>query len=77
VLTPIKITTVVEDQYSKGLLNTNVYYTDSDSDEYGGYLTINPSYTDPFFNTGVTLTYYRAGVSAKTVTITATVIYGA
>jgi len=56
----------VLDQYGRGAVYRPVYWTDDDN---YGYITVNPTYTDLFFGTGNTNSYYRAGVQVRTVTI--------
>ena len=63
------VTAVVQDQYSNGVIFKPVDWTEDDPD---GYITINPAYTDVFFGTGAAVTYYRAGVVVRTVTIEGT-----
>jgi len=62
-----EITGNVEDQYGRGIIYKPVYWTDDDN---YGYITVDPTYTDLFFGTGNTTTYYRAGVQVRTVTVT-------
>ncbi len=64
-----EITVVVTDQYSDGIENKPVTFTDTDS---VGFITINPAYTDYFFGTGEAISYYKVGIVVATVTITAT-----
>lgn len=61
------ITANVLDQYNRGAVYKPVFWTDDD--DYG-YITINPTYTDLFFGTGNSTTYYRAGVQVRKVTVT-------
>jgi len=59
----------VFDQYGNGVVYKPVFWTDTDDD---GYVTINPSYTDIFFGTGKSVTYYRAGITPQPVTVEGT-----
>lgn len=68
----LTLTAVVTDQYGDGVYNKTVYFEDTDTDTDGGYVTRNPVTTDLFYGTGEAKSYYRSGVSPKTVTITAT-----
>ncbi len=61
------ITGNVLDQYGRGIVYKPVYWTDDDN---YGYITVNPTYTDLFFGTGNTTTYYRAGIQVRQVTVT-------
>jgi len=62
----VNATAVVQDQYSDPSIYKTVWFSDDD-DEYG-YMTITEPLTD---QNGVARSYYRAGVSPKTVIITA------
>ena len=64
-----EITSVVTDQYGKGVLYKPVFLTDDDVD---GYILVNPVYTDIFFGTGAATTHYRSGVIVRLVTIEGT-----
>ena len=59
----------VTDQYGDGMYNKPVSFVDDDD---VGFMTINPAYTDYFFGTGEAVTYYKAGVTPRTVNIEAT-----
>jgi hypothetical protein len=61
------LTASVFDQYGRGAVYKPVFWTDDDN---FGYVTIDPTYTDLFFGTGETTSYYRAGIQARTVTVT-------
>lgn len=65
----LEVTAVVKDQYDEGIVYKPVYFTDNDPI---GYITINPAYTDIFFGTGKTTTYYKSGTVPATVTIEGT-----
>jgi len=64
-----EISAIVQDQYSNGVIFKPIDFTD---DDVNGYITINPAFTDVFFGTGEAITYYRAGVIVRTVTIEGT-----
>ena len=64
-----EINATVLDQYGKGVIFKPVDWTDTD---VNGYITITPSFTDVFFGTGLTVTYYRAGVIVQQVTVEGT-----
>lgn len=64
-----QVNATVLDQYGEGVIYKPVFWTDTDS---AGYTTINPSYTDVFFGTGNSVTYYRAGTEVHQVTIEGT-----
>lgn len=61
------ITGTVLDQYGNGVVYKPVFWTEDD--DYG-YITTTTTYTDLFFGTGITTTYYRAGIQVRQVTIT-------
>jgi hypothetical protein len=65
----ITVNAIVNDQFGDGAIYKPVYFTDDDPD---GFLTINPAYTDIFFGTGAAETYYRAGLTIRTVNIVGT-----
>lgn len=64
-----KVTMLVNDQYGDGVYNKPVFFEDDDP---VGFMTINPAYTDYFFGTGEAITYYKAGVTTRTVNIEGT-----
>lgn len=64
-----EITALVNDQYGDGVWEKPVYFTDDDP---VGFMTINPAYTDYFFGTGKAISYYKAGVAVRTVTVEGT-----
>jgi hypothetical protein len=64
-----EITAIVNDQYGAGVVNKPVSFTDDDPI---GFITINPVYTDSLFGTGVAKTYYKAGITFRTVTVQGT-----
>jgi len=64
-----EITALVNDQYGEGVWEKPVYFTDDDT---VGFMTINPAYTDYFFGTGKAISYYKAGVAVRTVTVEGT-----
>jgi len=65
-----EIIALVSDQYGNGSVYKPVSFTDDDD---VGFITINPVYTDYFFGTGKAITYYKAGVTVRTVNIEGTV----
>jgi hypothetical protein len=64
-----EITALVNDQYGDGVWEKPVYFTDDDT---VGFMTINPAFTDYFFGTGKAISYYKAGVAVRTVTVEGT-----
>jgi len=64
-----EITMLVDDQYGDGIYNKPVFFVDDDD---VGFITINPAYTDYFFGTGEAISYYKAGVTPRTVNIEGT-----
>lgn len=64
-----KVTMLVDDQYGDGISNKPVFFEDDDP---VGFMTINPAYTDYFFGTGEAVSYYKAGVTVRTVNIEGT-----
>jgi len=64
-----KISIIVNDQYGDGIVNKPVFVTDDDD---VGFITIPIAYTDYFFGTGEAVTYYKAGIAIRTVTIEGT-----
>ncbi|MHA2219115.1 MAG: hypothetical protein ACXACY_24620 [Candidatus Hodarchaeales archaeon] len=61
------ITGSVLDQYGNGVIYKPVFWTEDD--DYG-YITNTTTYTDLFFGTGSTTTFYTAGIQNRAVTIT-------
>ena len=60
------VTALVNDQYGEGLVNSPIIF--SDDDDYG-FITRSPVYTDYLFGTGEAVSYYKAGIEVRLVTI--------
>ena len=64
-----EVTMLVDDQYGDGVYNKPVFFVDDDA---AGFMTISPAYTDYFFGTGEAISYYKAGITPRTVNIEGT-----
>ena len=64
-----EITAIVHDQYAQQIPFKLVYFTDTDTETYGGFITVNPAFT---WIDGVAKTTYTAGINPLTVNIEAT-----
>jgi len=64
-----RISAIVNDQYGDGVWEKPVFFTDDDPI---GFMTIDPAYTDYFFGTGEAVSYYKAGITVRTVTVEGT-----